>query len=111
MGLLVNVYRDSNSDYDCTMNGVTKRHTQLCVVNVDGPFEPSIECPAVMLVDDQPCGRPYPKLVPADALSENKWTMFGGNYAQSSDSRFTDAVEKMGGPRAGILPVFDRIEG
>ena len=51
MGLIVSVYKDADSNYDCTMNGVTNRFTKLCVTNVDGPFDPSDDCPAVKLVE------------------------------------------------------------
>ena len=105
MGMIVSVYRDS-SDYDCTRNGVTNRFDELCVVNVDGPFEPKDDCPAVRL-EQGPLNSV--RLVPLEG--EGRWTMFGGNYAATSDSRFSDAIEKMLGHRFyGAVPVHDRIE-
>lgn len=113
MGLTVSVYRDAElNGYDCTNGGITSKFARLNVVNVAGPFDPSDDCPAVMLVDDKPCGRPYPKLVPAVFDEDTQtwkrqegWFMMGGNYAGTSDSRF-----RTEGMTAGILPVHDRME-
>jgi len=108
MGMIVHVYRDSFAD--CTNGGVSSQYDGLCVVNVDGPFDPCDKYPAAKLVDDAPMGRPYPKIVPLDLLESNKWVMFGGNLANASDSRWRIAVEKSGGGPAGALPIFDRVE-
>ena len=108
MGMIVHVYRDSFAD--CTNGGVSSQYDGLCVVNVDGPFDPCDKYPAAKLVDDAPMGRPYPKIVPLDLLESNKWVMFGGNIAHTGDSRFKQAVEKWGGGPAGALPIFDRVE-
>jgi len=108
MGMIVHVYKDSFAD--CTNGGVSSKSNGLCVVNVEGPFNPSDEYPAAKLVDDAPMGRPYPKIVPLELLEQNKWVMFGGNLANASDSRWRIAVEKSGGGPAGALPIFDRVE-
>ena len=65
MGMLVYVYKSPNQ-HDTTRGGITRRYTELCVVNCRGDFEPNNNRPAVMLVDDRPMGTPYPKLVPVD---------------------------------------------
>ncbi|MCK8673965.1 hypothetical protein M1M07_23005 [Rhodococcus sp. HM1] len=36
--------------------------------------------------------------------------MFGGNYAGTSDSRFSELSEQYLGHRSAILPIHDRIE-
>ena len=37
MGLLVSVYKDASSNYDCTNGGVSSRNIKgLCLTNVDG---------------------------------------------------------------------------
>lgn len=105
MGLRISVYRDDLPD--CTKGGVTSRRSDLTVVNVDGPFEPTADAPAVMLFHGN-IKTALPKLVPVGL--EGKWTMFGGNYAGTSDSRFADAVERLCGVRANIVPVHDRVE-
>jgi len=106
MGLDIQIYRSSHG-YDCTNGGISSKGHSLNVVNVDGPFIPRENAPAVMIVDDLPNGKPYPKLVPAiyddekgEWVRAKGWFMFGGNYGESSDSRF--------GSR--ILPIFDRKE-
>ena len=107
MGLIVSVYKDADSNYDCTMNGVTSRFTKLCVTNVDGPFDPSDDCPAVKLVEGNLPGTA--KIVPEEC--EGKWSMMGGNYAATSDSRFSEAIETIvGGRFNGAVPVHDRVE-
>ena len=106
MGLIVSVYKDAGSNYDCTMNGVTNRFTELCVTNVDGPFDPSDNCPAVKLVEGNLPGTV--KIVPEEC--EGKWSMMGGNYAATSDSRFSEAIETIvGGRFYGAVPVHDRV--
>jgi len=108
MGMIVHVYRDSFGD--CTNGGVSSKSNGLCIVNVEGPFDPCDNYPAAKLVDDAPCGRPYPKIVPLELLENNQWAMYGGNMASTSDSRWRIAVEKSGGGPAGVLPIFDRVE-
>jgi hypothetical protein len=109
MGLNVSVYRDTSHNVDCTLNGVTSRFSRLNVVNVDGPFEPREDCPAVMLVKGNLPGTV--KIVPVAELDKGSWTMFGGNYAATSDSRFNEAIEKITGARFyGAVPVHDRVE-
>jgi len=108
MGLNVGVYRNAEfNGYDCTNGGISFANNSLNVVNADGPFDPSDTSPAVMIVDDRPCGKPYPKLVPAvfNEVTETwerakGWFMFGGNYGGTSDSRFEHR----------ILPIHDRVE-
>lgn len=109
MGLYISVFRNSEfAGTDCTNGGVTSRFTKLCVTNVDGPFDPSDDCPAVKLVKGNLPGTV--KIVPEEL--EGKWTMMGGNYAATSDSRFSEACEKITGSRFyGAVPVHDRFEG
>lgn len=115
MGLIVSVYRDSGSRMDCTNGGVSGRVTSLTVVNVEGPFEPTDDRPAVMIIDGPRAGSaPNPILVNAVKVA-GVWMpdrpngmigpMFGGNYGATSDSRFSRAA---GGRRP--LPIHDRFE-
>jgi hypothetical protein len=117
MGLIINVYRRPD-DYDCSLNGVSNQHTELTVVNVDGPFEPKSNRPAVALVAGNLPGTL--KIVPAvkvDVTSEGpQWItpgrpMMGGNYGATSDSRFSEACEKLlGHVFYGAVPIHDRFE-
>jgi hypothetical protein len=104
MGLIITVYRDANDSYDCTKNGVSKRFSRLCVTNVDGPFDPSEDCPPVKLVEN-----PFNTVaIVPDELSD-KATTFGGNYAATSDSRFGDAIKKITGTEFhGAVAIHDR---
>ena len=121
MGLLVSVYRNAEFEADgtdCTNGGLSGRFRKLLIVNVPGPTPDNGMHPAMLLVDDQPCGEPYPKLVPADPDDHDKpyrsptlcGPMMGGNYAGSSDSRLGQAVHELCGLRLSILPVHDRFE-
>jgi hypothetical protein len=104
MGLTVDIYR--NPLGDCTNGGISSKVKKLCVINVDGPCEPSEDCPAVVLKNHVPgCLR----LVPPD--HDKKWYQFGGNYGATSDSRFTEACEKLLGRRFyGAVAIHDRTE-
>ncbi len=109
MGLLISVYRDANTSYDCTNGGVSSKFTQLCVTNIEGPFEPSEDVPAVRLVEG-----PFNsvRLVPEELHITKTWVMYGGNIGVTSDSRFSDAIAKMTGRKFadGIVKIFDRVE-
>ena len=106
MGILVTVYRAADRS-DCSNNGATARHSSLTITNVDGPFEPSADAPAARLVAGNVPGTC--KIVP-DEIPAGTWSMFGGNYAGTSDSRFCSAVRDFGGNPSGIAPVHDRVE-
>jgi hypothetical protein len=121
--MIVTVYRDAGSTYDCTAGGISSRATRLCLVNVDGPFEPSTDRPAAFLLRHAPFGhvdgKRMVRIVPAvrdlsgDWTPEPRWTMFGGNYAGCSDSRFSEKIEEFleGARFHGAVAIHDRIEG
>lgn len=106
MGLLISVYRDA-SGIDCTNGGISSKVKQLVVTNVEGPFEPDENAPAVQLVKG-----PFNsvRLIPQELLDSGAWVMFGGNYGSTSDSRFNQAVENMCGYSMGCVKIFDRVE-
>jgi len=108
MGLLVDVYK--NGKYDCTNGGVSARNIKgLCLTNVSGPFDPSDDYPAAKLVKQTFGFGSSVKVIPEEA--EGKWTMMGGNYAATSDSRFSDKIEEMlGHGFYGAVPIHDRVE-
>ena len=118
MGMIVSVYRSfrENDDFlevtDCTNGGITNIETgvhKLTLVNVDGPFDPEPGRPAAWLLPGNVEGTV--KIVPDWEFQDNTWTMFGGNYAGTSDSRFTEAVEKITGATFyGAVPIHDRVE-
>jgi hypothetical protein len=107
MGIIVSVLRDAAGG-DCSLNGVSSRFTDLCVVNVPGPFEPRPDRPAAMLLANH---YGTAKVVPVDdAGNVRPGGMFGGNFVSSSDSRWGDAVAKIIGVRMTAVPVHDRYE-
>ena len=95
----------------CGNGSFSDFNDRIVVINVDGPFEPQCPEQAYELVDDRPCGSPYPKLVPVnrDRQVKEVGPMFSGNYA-TGDSRFRKAVEEMGGGPFGVAPIHDRFE-
>lgn len=105
MGLHVNVLRDRSLG-DCTLGGLSSRHEVLVIVNVDGPFDPTLNTPGVRL---QSHVKGCVCLVPLEA--RGKWVMFGGNYAATCDSRLSEAIEKLLGHRFyGAVAIHDRVE-
>ena len=109
MGMTVSVFRWGLGD--CTNNGVSAVAGSLCVVNVPGPFNPSPALPAVELVEG-PGGRGHAILRPVEAKKPGMvGPMFGGNFGYSSDSRFSEAVQKLTGSRHyGAVAIHDRYE-
>lgn len=106
MGMNVRVYRDASADLEG--NTVSKKFDTLCIINVPGPFSPSEDKPAAVLIR-QETGNVI--LVPQELLDSGKWFTSSGNYAYSSDHRFTDTVETMSGyPYAFPVPIHDRVE-
>jgi hypothetical protein len=111
MGLTVYVYRTATLG-DCTGGGISGRHAELTVVNIEGPSKPRPDAPAVALLDGAMGTK---RLVPVLGSDEEGWQMvapegyvgpmMGGNYAASSDGRFRDACGFY-----GAIPVHDRYE-
>ena len=109
MGMTVSVFRWGLGD--CTNNGVSAVAGSLCVVNVPGPFDPSAALPAVELVEG-PGGRGHAILRPVEAKKPGMvGPMSGGNFGYSSDSRFSEAIQKLTGSRHyGAVSIHDRYE-
>jgi len=106
MGLLVNVYKSADGT-DCSNRGISSRFDTLCVVNVPGPFEPTEKYPAVEL---EVGAHNSIHLTPVESINAGEWTMAGGNYAGTCDSRFAEAVESMCGYRHSMISIHDRVE-
>lgn len=116
MGMLINVFRSVNQQHpngtahmmNCTNNGWSGNFNTVCVVNVDGPFNPSPSNPAAKLVYSP---HKVLQLISEEHDDAGKWTMFGGNFGYSSDSRFEQACADMCGKRQhGAVKIFDRVE-
>ena len=51
-------------------------------------------------------------LVPRDLLDQHRWTMFGGCFGWSTDSRFREAVRLLTHSSVDFpVPIHDRVEG
>ena len=98
MGLIVNIYR---SDYDSTLN-VFNGKSRICVTNMEGPFQPDEDMPEAELALNQ-LGNPI--IRPVFAEPYEGVLMAGGTFANSSDSRFREAVGIY-----GAIPIHDRVE-
>ncbi len=96
------IYRDAEG-YDCTLRGVSSRFTRAMLYRKGYEPETPPEGYAILVLEDSPRAGPEPYLRAAPA-GEKRWTMFGGNFIWSSDSRFRNEVS--GRP----IPVHDRIE-
>lgn len=86
--------------YDCTNGGVTSREGHFFIECVDGPWtEDDLAnrgTAATILVEGKAGNRTYLK-----PKGEVEYTMFGGNFVYSSDSRF---------PYDRPVHVHDRVE-
>lgn len=117
MGIHVSTYRQAPygdpffDNMDCTAGGESSYAKGFTVMNCEGPFEPCEEYPAAELVMAEPIGgRKILRLIPQSKI--DKWTMFGGNYAGTSDSRFSRLCDKLlGGTFYGAVAIHDRVEG
>ena len=96
-----NVYRDASGS-DCTNGGVSSRFTRATLWRGRVPKGSTSDSIAIFeLVETNARGEPYLKAVPA---GETRWTMFGGNFLWSSDSRFRNEVSER------PIPIHDRVE-
>jgi len=110
MGIHVNIYKQGV--YDCTAGGESSYAKGFCVVNAEGPFEPCEDYPSATLVMAEPIGgRKILRMIPTSKLGNNM-TMFGGNYAGCSDSRFSRLCDQLlGSTFYGAVAIHDRVEG
>jgi len=107
LGLSVSIYRDG-SGYDCTNGGASSKFDKGIVtgykIGEDSQiFPPSDDCPEyVILRDFVNGGQERIRAVPVELVESGKWTMFGGNFLYTCDSRF---------PSDQPIKIHDRVEG
>lgn len=109
-GLYVEFYRPAYTT-DCTNGGVSSRFKEAILVGPDvtGPCDTETdrsakELPILVYRNYTAPGMHKIQMihaVPIDLLNAGKWTMFGGNFIYTSDSRF---------PQRFPIPVHDRVE-
>jgi hypothetical protein len=91
---------------NCSNGGISATHKYVCVINVDGPVEPTEDTPAVRLIK-----RSTGNVVCVPLGLDDKWTMFGGAFVYTGDSRFSEAVERLSGYNHGFpVALHDRVE-
>lgn len=107
MGLTVEILRGS---YNSSRN-VFRNASQIVLVNVDGPSEPSDDRPAARL---QPGPLNTLHIVPEDSSEFDPlgpgFLSFGGTYAATSDSRFHQAIRGLGGQSHVAIAIHDFFE-
>lgn len=119
MGLRADIVKSRYGD--CSNGGISGRASQVTIVNIDGPFDPSDDAPAVMLIEGHGANGGTVRIVPCDHVHGDVWIehgephsvgpMMGGTYIATSDSRFTRAVEALTGARFyGAVAFHDRYE-
>ena len=115
MGLHVEIYRDLNMG-GCSAHGVSDIQTRpevrgVTIINIEAPHEPSKECPAASLVAEKHFKHPTVRVVPLELLEKKAWSMMGGSYVATSDSRFNEAIEQLTGHTFyGAVALHDRTE-
>lgn len=106
MGMLVHIYRPAEQRSEEDRKSI--KHNVLCLTNVPGPFAPTQDSPAAVLLR-QETGNLI--VVPQELLDSGRWFTFGGNYAYTSDHRFTETVEAISGYLYAFpVAIHDRIE-
>ena len=129
-GLILSVYRAADRS-DCTNGGVSATHDRIIVVgtkrHVDKNWQPLPESlmlpdwgqdlPQFILVESAVPALYGPHLVPLEYVEKGSNTkeyagpMMGGNYAESSDSRWCRLSHDIfGRDHQSIAPIHDRVE-
>lgn len=104
MGMIAYIYRSGLGD--CSNKGVSSKADKVCVVNVEGPFDPGPELPAVRLVK-----RKYGNVVAIPVGLAESGVMYGGTFIETSDGRFDKAVRELSGYDFGFpVALHDRVE-
>ena len=110
MGLRVSILKD-NSLGDCSNGGVSRYVNNLTLINVEGPFKPTEDAPAALIVAGNLSGA---KVIPCEPdgadMSNLIGPMMGGTYVTTSDSRFSEKLEELGVSRGMAVPFHDRYE-
>lgn len=104
MGLRVSILRPSYGSSSAAPLCAGRDH--LVITNIAGPFEPSEDAPAAMIVRGNIAGAV--RVVPVDDQGQPaRHTAMGGNYCVGDD-RFDAAARKIANsPWVGAIPIHD----
>lgn len=94
---------------DCTNNGVSGKYGKLLIPCDDGNESVDLDNPPenFCVIEKRVLwGDKHYYIVPYALKQSGKWTMMGGNFAYTSDSRFKECTESW-----QPLPIHDRVEG
>jgi hypothetical protein len=113
--LHISVYRNAEIG-DSTNGGISSKVNKLILIGNDVSMERvenfcklyNYDINACVVVEDRKLSSGYLNLVPITLLNSKQWTMFGGNYACTSDSRFKNFVKNHQG--SNPLAIHDRVE-
>jgi hypothetical protein len=118
MGIIADVYK--HADGDCSNGGLSSLFDKVTIVNVDGPFEPDDDRPAVLLVaGNRPGTVKCVVAVENPVGSGDYWEFnggskvgptFGGCFVATSDSRFREATAFFHNGGVDAVPLHDRFE-
>lgn len=124
MGINASIYKDKGKSF--SICGISASHDAVCIVNAEGPFEPNESHPPVLLIvgpfySGYSGRRSWQNIiaVPAELDATGRWVemksrgcrMCGGTMISTSDSRFGEAVARLGGHRfAASINLHDRFE-
>jgi hypothetical protein len=115
-GIAIDIFKSRQQSF--SNGGVTAEWDEAIAVSqllprLDNGIRPGAQgpqqVPILMLLADK-YGRAI--LVPRDLLEQRRWTMFGGCFGWSTDSRFREAVGLL--TRSAVdfpVPIHDRVEG
>ena len=111
MGLIIEIYRNAAEERDHSSNLPSDRHSRIFISNISGPFERRADMPAFKLVA-HPHYPTAPILEPEEGKPDGfRGPMAGGNYAGSSDTRWTSAVRAITGIiGCDLVPIHDHFE-
>jgi hypothetical protein len=87
---------------DCTANGISSKAKTLYIEHPEGPHS-EFTVPKENIVVLRTSGSGYKSLVPLEYADGKRWVMMGGNFAYTSDSRFSSFSQYP-------LPIHDRVE-
>lgn len=115
MGMIAEIFRNDMFK-DCSNGGISSNFTSVTIVNVEGPFEPTVGRPAVFIKEGAFKGTikcvPAVKSLSGGYEEDTQGFSMGGTYVATSDSRFSKKCRELVGQSFyGAVPFHDRYEG